>query len=181
MGSLTQEEVLRILQIMDESKMAALQLEMDGLKLILERGETCRTAKISTESLESQTNNVKLVQPQVQPLVQSQQLAMSPIAIEERTEDAEELVPILSQMLGTFYKAPKPGAPPFVEVGQTISEEDTICIIEVMKLFTTIKAGINGRIAKVCVQDGELVEFNQVLFLVEPGDDEPSVTEMQDR
>ena len=181
MGSLTQEEVLRILQIMDESKIAALHLEMDGLKLILERGESCRETQISTESLESQTSNVKLVQTKVQPLVQSQQPVMSPIAVEERTDDAEGLVPILSQMLGTFYRAPKPGAPPFVEVGQTICEEDTICIIEIMKLFTTIKAGINGRIAKVCVQDGELVEFKQVLFLVEPGDGEASVTEMQDR
>jgi acetyl-CoA carboxylase biotin carboxyl carrier protein len=70
-------------------------------------------------------------------------------------------------MLGTFYKAPKPGAAPFVEVGQIVDKEDTVCVIEVMKLFSTITAGVQGRIVKVLVEDSQMVEFNQPLFLVE--------------
>ena len=70
-------------------------------------------------------------------------------------------------MLGTFYKAPKPGAPPFAEVGSFVKEEDTLCIIEVMKLFNTVKAGLRGRIARVCAEQGQMVEFNQTLFWVE--------------
>ena len=71
-------------------------------------------------------------------------------------------------MLGTFYKAPKPGEPPFVEVGTVVDEDTTVCIIEVMKLFSTIKAEKRGRIARVCVDDGELVEYRQVLFMLDP-------------
>jgi biotin carboxyl carrier protein len=70
-------------------------------------------------------------------------------------------------MLGTFYRAPKPGAPPFVDVGQDITADDTVCIIEVMKLFNAVKAGVSGRIAKICAKDGEMVEYQQTLFLVE--------------
>ena len=70
--------------------------------------------------------------------------------------------------LGTFYRAPKPGAPPYVEIGQAITPETEVCLIEVMKLFTPVRAGTTGTVRQVCVGDGELVEFDQVLFLVEP-------------
>ena len=75
-------------------------------------------------------------------------------------------------MLGTFYRAPKPGAPPFVEVGQWVSEEDTVCIIEVMKLFSTIKAGVRGRIERISAEDGQMVEFHQALFWVDAAAEE---------
>ena len=70
-------------------------------------------------------------------------------------------------MLGTFYRAPAPGEPPFVEVGSALDEDTTVCIIEVMKLFSTIKAEKRGRITRVSVEDGQLVEFGQVLFLLD--------------
>ena len=72
-------------------------------------------------------------------------------------------------MLGTFYRAPEPGAPPFVEVGTVVDEDTTVCIIEVMKLFSTIKAEKRGRITRVSVDDGQLVEYGQVLFLLDSG------------
>ena len=74
-------------------------------------------------------------------------------------------------MLGTFYRAPAPGEPPFVEVGTVVDEETTVCIIEVMKLFSTIKAEKRGRISRVSVEDGQLVEYGQVLFLLESESD----------
>ena len=70
-------------------------------------------------------------------------------------------------MLGTFYSAPKPGAPPFVEIGQLVREDDTVCIIEVMKLFNTVKAGLQGRIIKILAENAQMVEYQQTLFLVE--------------
>lgn len=69
--------------------------------------------------------------------------------------------------LGTFYRSPKPGAAPFVEIGQLVSAETEICLLEVMKLFTSVKAGVGGTLRKVCVDDGVLVEGGQVLFLIE--------------
>ena len=94
---------------------------------------------------------------------------MSPVVAE-----ADGLKPILAPMLGTFYRAPKPDAPPFVEEGRFVTEEDVVCIIEVMKLFNTVKAGVRGRIAKVCAENAQMVEYKQVLFLIEEGsEDEP--------
>jgi biotin carboxyl carrier protein len=70
--------------------------------------------------------------------------------------------------LGTFYRQPKPGAPPYVEIGQEVRADTELCLIEVMKLFTSVPAGVPGIVRKVCVEDAEMVEYNQVLFLIEP-------------
>jgi len=70
--------------------------------------------------------------------------------------------------LGTFYRAPKPGAPAFVELGQTVTPDTEICLIEVMKLFTTVKAGVSGTVRQVCVEDAVMVEFGDTLFYIEP-------------
>lgn len=77
-------------------------------------------------------------------------------------------VQIKAPSLGTFYRAPKPGAPKFVEVGAAVTPESDLCLIEVMKLFTTLRAGVSGTVREVYVQDGELVEFDQPLFLIQP-------------
>jgi len=67
-----------------------------------------------------------------------------------------------------FYRAPSPKDPPFVEVGSKVKRGDPLCLIEVMKLFTTIAADRDGRIAQILPANGDLVEFDQVLFVVEP-------------
>jgi acetyl-CoA carboxylase biotin carboxyl carrier protein len=70
--------------------------------------------------------------------------------------------------LGTFYRAPKPGAPPYVELGQAVEPDSEVCLIEVMKLFTGVKAGMAGTVREIYAKDGDLVEYDQPLFLVEP-------------
>ena len=70
--------------------------------------------------------------------------------------------------LGTFYRAPKPGAPPYVKLGQHVEPTTELCLIEVMKLFTSVYANVSGVVRQVLVEDGELVEFDQALFLIEP-------------
>ena len=79
-----------------------------------------------------------------------------------------DLKPIKSPMVGTFYTAPSPDAKPFVAVGSTVDEDTDVCIIEAMKVFNNIKAETRGTIAKALVQNGQPVEFGQVLFLVKP-------------
>ncbi len=78
------------------------------------------------------------------------------------------MVAIRAPNLGTFYRAPKPGAPPYVELGQTIDADAEVCLIEVMKLFAPVRAGIDGSVREVRAQDGAMVEFDQILFIVEP-------------
>jgi biotin carboxyl carrier protein len=77
-------------------------------------------------------------------------------------------VAVTAPNLGTFYRSPKPGAVPFVELGDRASADTEICLLEVMKLFTSVKAGVAGIVRRICAGDAELVEGGQVLFYIEP-------------
>jgi acetyl-CoA carboxylase biotin carboxyl carrier protein len=77
-------------------------------------------------------------------------------------------VAVRAPNLGTFYRAPKPGAEPYVAVGQRVDATTEVCLIEVMKLFTSVPAGVAGIVRDALVKDSELVEFDQPLFLIEP-------------
>jgi acetyl-CoA carboxylase biotin carboxyl carrier protein len=70
--------------------------------------------------------------------------------------------------LGTFYRSQKPGSPPYCEAGQTIGSQQELGLLEVMKLFTTVRSGVAGTVREILAKDGELVEFDQPLFLIEP-------------
>lgn len=83
--------------------------------------------------------------------------------------EQQKWVEITSPMVGTFYRAPAPDEPPFVDVGELISKGDTVCIIEAMKLMNDIEAEVSGEIVEIVVQNGEPVEFGQVLMRVNPG------------
>ena len=83
-------------------------------------------------------------------------------------DESAGLVTIKAEMVGTFYSSPKPGEPAFVNVGSTVDDETTVCVIEAMKNFFPVKAGVRGSIAKVLVQNGQTVQFDQALFLVKP-------------
>ena len=75
--------------------------------------------------------------------------------------------PVTSPMVGTFYKASSPDAKPFVEVGQTVSKGDVVCIVEAMKLMNEIESEFSGKVVEICVEDGQPVEFGQVLMYIE--------------
>jgi acetyl-CoA carboxylase biotin carboxyl carrier protein len=78
------------------------------------------------------------------------------------------LVAVGAPMLGICYRAPAPGAPPFVDVGATVEAETVVCLIEVMKMMNPVSAGVVGTVAEVCVENAELVEAGAVLFRVRP-------------
>ena len=78
------------------------------------------------------------------------------------------VIAIRAPMLGSFYRASAPGEKPFVEVGQRVRADDTVCLIEVMKLFNSIRAGVDGEVVNILVENGALVEFNQPLIFVAP-------------
>lgn len=89
-------------------------------------------------------------------------------AAEPARDENEGLITIPSPMVGTFYSAPAPDEPAFVETGAEVDEETVVCIVEAMKVMNEIKAETRGQIAKVLVKNGEAVEFGQPLFLVKP-------------
>ncbi len=107
------------------------------------------------------------------------QVAAAPVAAavpavqsqpEEKAEEKEEApkgTPVTSPMVGTYYSAPSPGAKPFVNIGSTVSAGQVVCIIEAMKLMNEIEAEVSGKVTKICVQDGQAVEYGQVLMYIE--------------
>ena len=85
----------------------------------------------------------------------------------EAPAPAKKGTPITSPMVGTFYKSPSPDAAPFVTVGSTIKQGDVVCIVEAMKMMNEIESEVSGKVVEICVEDGQPVEFGQVLMYVE--------------
>jgi acetyl-CoA carboxylase biotin carboxyl carrier protein len=171
---LSQDDVIQILKIMNESSFDELHLKMGDLELAvnkqgsparLESQEFAPHANTGSPAT-NKTNRTAADSPAPSNLVQAAEAQEIKRSIEAEIAELK-LVPIKSPMLGVFFRAPKPGEPPFVEDGSVVEKNTTLCTIEVMKLFSTIKAGINGRIKRICADDGELVEHGQVLFLVD--------------
>lgn len=94
--------------------------------------------------------------------------ATAPTTAAAPADENAGLVPVKSPMVGTFYDAPSPDAKVFVAVGDRVSADTDVCIIEAMKVFNNIKAEVSGTVAKVLVETGKPVEFGQILFLVKP-------------
>lgn len=92
----------------------------------------------------------------------------APAAAESAPAADSDLVDIVSPTVGTFYQSPQPGDPPFVKVGDRVSADTVVCIVEAMKVFNQIPAGVSGTIAKIVARDGEGVDFNAPLFKVKP-------------
>ena len=80
----------------------------------------------------------------------------------------EGLLQVKSPMVGTFYSSPQPGEPAFMKIGERVKNDTIVCLIEAMKFFNPVKSECSGTIAKICIKDGDAVEFGQVLFLVQP-------------
>lgn len=179
MDTISQDEVIQILRIVEDSTFDELCLEMGDFKLILKKhggGESIK-GPFKTEEVFAHPKVAHERQSVPMDVKQTEPGKVASAPEKDRREieaiganPEEGYIPIRSPMLGTFYRAPKPGAPPFVEVGRWVSADDSVCIIEVMKLFNTVKANVRGRIAKVCAENGQMVEYQQTLFLVEEVD-----------
>jgi acetyl-CoA carboxylase biotin carboxyl carrier protein len=83
-------------------------------------------------------------------------------------EAADNRIPVLAPLVGTFYRSPKPGEKSFVEVGDTVDAGETVCIVEAMKMMNEVVAGEGGKVAEIVADNGEWVEFEQVLMYLEP-------------
>jgi acetyl-CoA carboxylase biotin carboxyl carrier protein len=93
--------------------------------------------------------------------------ATAPTAVEQAEPAAPKGHQVLSPMVGSFYRAPTPDAKPFIEVGQTVAEGDTLCIVEAMKMMNQIESDKSGVVTAILVEDGQPVEFDQPLVIIE--------------
>ncbi|HHV63557.1 MAG TPA: acetyl-CoA carboxylase biotin carboxyl carrier protein [Peptococcaceae bacterium] len=144
------KEIQDLIKILDESSLTYLELEQDGLKIILKK--------------ESEKAAVK-EQTSVSPLSSPEQIISTGSGGgQEAGEQQLEGEVIKSPLVGTFYAGPAPGAEPFVKVGSKVKKGDTLCIIEAMKLMNEIEAEQDLVILDIFVQDGQMVEYGQPLF-----------------
>ena len=137
-----------MLQLMEARGLVELEMEHQGLRIRLKKASSSPAPQL------------------VEYVAGVPHLAAPPAAA--RAEEESRRIVIKSPMVGTFYRAPAPDAPPFVEVGQDLDVGQVVCIIEAMKLLNEIKSEVAGRIADILVENGAPIEFGQPLFAVEP-------------
>lgn len=174
--TLTAKDVAEITQLLEQSSFDELTLELEGLKLTVRRNGAAgpaippqRVTPVGAPTADAASavaapahaapvdaGPAEAAPADAGPTGAPPSLAASDLATQNVT----------APLLGTFYRAPKPGAPPFVEVGSAVAEDTIIGIIEVMKLMNTVRAGTRGRVVDIPATDGALVEYGQTLIRV---------------
>ena len=164
--TLTARDVAEIARLLEDSSFDELTLELDGLKLSLRRHGAAAAAVPEPGAQTPPVAEPGGSGPQA-PSSSGGLPAETPAAIPAPGAATEATTQnITAPLLGTFYRAPKPGAPPFVEIGSAVEEDTLIGIIEVMKLMNTVRAGTRGRVVDILAQDGALVEYGETLMRV---------------
>jgi acetyl-CoA carboxylase biotin carboxyl carrier protein len=160
--SLTAKDVAEITRLLEESAFDELDLEFDGLKLSLRRGAHGDARPLSAGPTAAATA------PNSAPAVGAAPAASPAASSAAPPGGGPGVRDVLAPLLGTFYRAAKPGAPPFIEVGARVEAETIIGIIEVMKLMNTVRAGMRGTVTEILGRDGALVEHGETLLRVDP-------------
>ncbi len=146
------KEIREIINLMNEHDLTEIEIEREGAKI--------KIKKSSTEFTET---------VQRQPLVYHVETQPSSKTDEESSQEpAGNRKSIKSPMVGTFYRASSPEAPPFVEVGDVVEVGQVVCIVEAMKLMNEIKSEVKGKVVEISAENAQPVEFGQTLFTVEP-------------
>jgi acetyl-CoA carboxylase biotin carboxyl carrier protein len=147
------KDIKAIIDLMRKNNLSVFEIEKEGFRLKLQKG-------IGEQP-------ISLPPPQTAAPVQNGPSdANAAVSAPPPTGESSHLRDIVSPMVGTFYRAGSPDAPPFVEVGKEVTEETVVCIIEAMKVMNEIKAETNGVIAEVVAENGKPVQFGQVLYRV---------------
>lgn len=147
------KEIKEMINLMNENGLVELEIEKDGMRI--------RLKKI-VSGTEGFSGPILVERERISETFSKKEGLLTPEKIPVKT------VEIKAPMVGTFYRAPSPEAPPYVEVDQTIEPGQVICIIEAMKLMNEIKSEIKGKILEILVDNAEPVEFGQPMFLIEP-------------
>ena len=138
-----------------------MKLKIDGLEMFLSKTPGARPAASLAEF-------TSVAAPVAASVAAPPPASTAAVGATRAGATPDHWITVRAPNLGTFYRSPKPGAPPYVKVGQHVDPATELCLIEVMKLFTSVLAGVSGVMRQVLVEDAELVEFDQALFLIEP-------------
>ena len=158
------KDIQNLIKFVAKSGASEVKLEMEDIKITIKTG----TEKTETTILQQAPMGM-----QQMPLAAA--AAQAPVAVSEAQRvgekakaEASNYIEITSPIIGTFYRKPSPDKSVFVEVGDQVSADTVVCMIEAMKLFNEIEAEVSGKIVKILVEDGTPVEFGQPLYLVDP-------------
>ena len=156
--------LVRLIRMVDESGLDSLEIERGGTRIRLAKTPDFGPAQLVSHVVPPALPAPVAVLPsgaEVPPTA-----AEAPVDAEGPA--ASHLIDVPSPMVGTFYLAPAPDAPSYVEVGSPVVPGETLCIIEAMKLMNELESELAGRVAEICVDNGEPVEYGQVLFRIDP-------------
>jgi len=160
--------IKKLLKILESGEINEIEIEEEGTRV--------RVVKSKPQEAAQAPQMITYAAP---PMQQMAPQAAAPVAAaptapkaEEKKEapapTGKEMIEVRSPIVGTFYRAPSPNADPYVSVGQQVSKGNILCIIEAMKLMNEIECEYEGKITKILVENAQPVEYNQVLFLIEP-------------
>jgi acetyl-CoA carboxylase biotin carboxyl carrier protein len=156
------EDIERILELVKQHELAEFELERDGLKLRIRKA-----GPASFPPLSAPAHVTQAAAPPALP-ASNPSTSLAPAAPSETESDdlAVELAVVKSPIVGTFYRSPEPGAPPFVEVGERVKKDQVLCIIEAMKLMNEITSEYEGEIVSAYVENGKPVQYGERLFAI---------------
>jgi acetyl-CoA carboxylase biotin carboxyl carrier protein len=159
------QQISRIIDTLNHSTFDYLQLEFGALKLTIGKG-----GQIGAQGgvPGSAAAPAPVAAPAAAPAAVAPSAATPAAAVSADVPLAAGEVAITASMIGRFYSQPEPGAAAYVSVGTAVREDSTVGLVEAMKMFNAVHAGVNGVITRICVQDAALVEYGQVLFHVRP-------------
>ena len=164
---MTFEEIKSLIQLINKSDLAEFRLEDGDQKIVI------RTSKFNNGKQAIYQTSAAFAPAPAAPPPASAPVA-APVAVEIPAKPADTegstagLLEIKSPIVGTFYRSASPDKPPFIKVGDMVDKGSVVCVVEAMKLFNQIESEIKGKIVKLCVDDASPVEYDQLLFLVDP-------------
>lgn len=158
------KDIQNLIKFVAKSGASEVKLEMEDIKITIKTG----TEKTETTIVQQAPQGI----PQMTTASGQPATAQTPTqtsgADSAMNEDATKFIEITSPIIGTFYRKPSPDKPVFVEVGDVVTPNTIVCMVEAMKLFNEIESEVSGKIVKILVEDGTPVEYGQPIFLVEP-------------
>ncbi|EKO0831554.1 acetyl-CoA carboxylase biotin carboxyl carrier protein [Staphylococcus pseudintermedius] len=149
------KEIKELINILDNSNLTEISIEDKGTTINLKKEKEIVTQQISAP------------QQMVAPTVTAEPVQVNATSVDTPTTEADaSLKTITAPMVGTFYKSPSPEESAYVQIGDQVTPDTTVCILEAMKLFNEIQAEVAGEIVEILVEDGQMVEYGQALFKV---------------
>lgn len=182
---LSHEDVLEILELLDRSNVEYLELDVGGTRLVADKSGTgpevrkspaephpatsllADSANAPADSSSGPAESVTMPPARVATsAADSSPGAISPQAAPDR--DDPDVMTVTAPVVGIFYRSPEPGAPPFTEAGEQVDEDSTVGLIEVMKMFNSVTAGVRGTVVKILAENEAFVEYGQPLITIRP-------------